>query len=484
MARLWGFGSLATSLAAGAAGEMLSRSLGRTPTAAPTAAGSAGGSSGSSGGGATVSMSEAQAERLAEGLCRMRGAALKIGQMLSLSDESMLPPQVAKVLERVRTQADVMPRVQLERVMQEELGEAWRDRLGGAGFEDAPVAAASIGQVHRARLADGRLVAVKVQYPGVAESIHSDLQNLKRLLLLSNFLPKGLYLDELIQVASEELTAECDYAREAQAQERFRALVGDDPDFEVPAVVPELCTRRVLVTTWLEGMPIDQALPQQVLDTPLEAHQSLEARNRIARKLLKLTLKELFEWRYMQTDPNWGNFFYDPVRGKIGLLDFGAARAFPKRFVDDYLRLVWAAANKDRATIEEVSVRLGFLTGFESKVMLDAHVGSGLVIGEPFVDNAPFDFRGSGITSRVAQHTTVFAEHRLSPPPPEVYSLHRKLAGAYFICIRLGAVMSCRDLLEEIWSSYKWGEHGKGATLNRNIEQEFAAKAAAAAKLQ
>lgn len=111
---------------------------------------------------------------------------------------------------------------------------------------------------------------------------------------------------------------------------------------------------------------------------------------------------------------------------------------------------MWAAANNDRATIEEVSVKLGFLTGYESRVMLDAHVDSGLVVGEPFRSHEPFDFRAAGITARVSRYGAVFAEHRLTPPPAEVYSLHRKLAGAFLICIRMGAVIPCRDLLEEV----------------------------------
>jgi aarF domain-containing kinase len=274
---VWGFGSLAASMVAGAIGEATSRAMFAPPAGAPLPG--------------VGALSEAQAERLAEGLCRLRGAALKLGQMLSLSDEALLPPVVSKALERVRAQADVMPRRQLEAQMTSELGPDWRARLGGDAFQDAPVAAASIGQVHRSVLPDGRAVAIKVQYPGVAESIDSDLNNLKRLLSVTNFLPKGLYLDPMIEVAREELTAECDYVREAEAQERYRALVADDPDFEVPTVVKELSTRRVLVTTWLPGVPIDAVLEN---GTPPEE------RNRIARKLLKLTLKELFEWRFMQ----------------------------------------------------------------------------------------------------------------------------------------------------------------------------------------
>lgn len=470
--RVWGFGSLAAKLLIGAAGERISKIVSgsgsqstektsSTETSTPMTENSPISPSSSSSTSdikkkaipavkPAINISEAQAERLAEGLCRMRGAALKIGQMLSLSDDTMIPPQIAKALERVRTQADVMPKRQFEKVMTNEFGSDWREKFGGDNFEDAPVAAASIGQVHRTVLPDGRMCAVKVQYPGVAESITSDINNLKTLLSIGNFLPAGLYIDSVMAVAREELAAECDYLREAAAQERFRANVGNDPDFEVAEVVRSHSTARVLTTTWVKGMPIDQVsvsergLPQSVRDG-------------VARKLLKLTLNELFTWRFMQTDPNWGNFLYDPEKDVIGLLDFGASRHFKKAFVDDYLRLVWAAANKDTKTITDVSIRLGFLTGLESKAMLHAHVESGLVVGEPFLTNEPFDFHGSGITQRVSQYGEVFAHERLTPPPTEVYSLHRKLAGAFLICIRMGAKMKCRDLLEDVYSKHKFG---------------------------
>ena len=118
-------------------------------------------------------LSESNAERLAEALCRMRGAALKLGQMLSIQDETIMPPQFQAALERVRAGADVMPRRQLEKMLVSELGPDWRDRV--AEFDDQPLAAASIGQVHGARMHDGRRVVMKVQYPGVAKSIESDV---------------------------------------------------------------------------------------------------------------------------------------------------------------------------------------------------------------------------------------------------------------------------------------------------------------------
>lgn len=279
LARVAGFGGLAARLAFGAASEFIGRSVGLKPSPPPNAETS------------RVPLSEAQAQRLADGLCKMRGAALKVGQMLSLSDESIMPPDVVQVLERVRAQADIMPQAQLESMMRGQFGSDWREEFGGDAFQLKPIAAASIGQVHITRLKDGRKAAVKIQYPGVAESIHSDLNNLKKVLAIANFLPKGLYLDSIIRVAKEELTAECDYIREAAAQERFRQLLADDPDFEVPEIIPELSTKHVLTSTWLEGFPIDH-----IIDAGIDQ----ETRNKIARRLLKLTLRELFEWRLMQ----------------------------------------------------------------------------------------------------------------------------------------------------------------------------------------
>lgn len=167
-ARVAGFSGLAARMVAGAAVENISAVF-----------------SGQS----ASKISDANAERLADALCRMRGAALKLGQMLSLQDEGYLPPALAQALDKVRQGADYMPKTQLYAQLEKQLGEKWRERF--LDFDDIPLAAASIGQVHQARLVDGTDVAVKIQYPGVAESIESDLDNLRTLVLMVNIFPKG-----------------------------------------------------------------------------------------------------------------------------------------------------------------------------------------------------------------------------------------------------------------------------------------------------
>jgi ABC1 atypical kinase-like domain len=187
LARVLGFGQLAAGLAMGTVAEALRQRVGNKKDGS-SVKGAAGTDSTMKG----YMVSDANAERLAEGLCRMRGAALKLGQMLSIQDESLIPPQLSKALERVRSGADVMPSKQLHAQLDRAFGSAWRDKL--LDFDETPLAAASIGQVHKAKLSDGTSVAMKIQYPGVANSIESDLSNLERLVTITNILPPGKLL--------------------------------------------------------------------------------------------------------------------------------------------------------------------------------------------------------------------------------------------------------------------------------------------------
>ena len=436
LGRMFGFGSLAARMAVGAAFERATGS---------------GNTSSGSGSQQRYQMSDENAERLAETLCRMRGAALKLGQMLSVQDEGMLPPALARALDRVKQAADYMPSKQLEQQLSSELGPNWREKL--LEFEPIPIAAASIGQVHRAKLLDGTVVAMKIQYPGVASSIESDLNNLKTLVTMTGLLPAGLFVDEIIRVARTELAVECDYLAEAQAQTRYRALVAADSvlskHLSVPEVFPELSTRQVLTSRFVHGVTIDKTvgLPQSV-------------RNAIARTVLISTMRELFEWRFIQSDPNFGNYLYDdvsdPVKRTIHSIDFGASREYPKPFVDGYMKIVWAAANQDRATVLAVSKELKFLTGDETPEMVEAHVDAALVVGEAFRSHEKFDFGTARLTQRIGQYGGVFMKYRLTPPPTEAYSLHRKLAGAILLCVKLKAEITCRDILEKTYENYVW----------------------------
>ncbi|XP_036980302.1 atypical kinase COQ8B, mitochondrial [Acanthopagrus latus] len=443
ISRLVNFGGLAVGLGIGAIAEVAKQSLGGKHKGDVNALLD------------SPLLSEANAERIVNTLCKVRGAALKIGQMLSIQDNSFINPQLQRIFERVRQSADFMPAWQMNKVLEEELGPGWREKL--SSFEDKPFAAASIGQVHHAVLKDGREIAMKIQYPGVAESIHSDINNLMSVLKMSVILPEGLFADSSLEVLQRELAWECDYKREAECAKKFRSLLEGNELFQVPEVIDELSGRRVLAMELVQGVPLDRCVD---LDQ--------ETRNQISYNILQLCLRELFEFRFMQTDPNWSNFFYNSDTNKVVLLDFGACRDYPESFTNDYIQVVHAASVGDRATVLSKSKDLKFLTGFEAKAFADAHVEAVMILGEAFASAEPFDFGTQSTTQRIQSLIPVMLRHRLTPPPEETYSLHRKMAGSFLICSKLNARIQCRDMFLEVYNSY-----------NQRRQMEQAAHAAA-----
>ncbi|KAL9931796.1 hypothetical protein V8E36_009346 [Tilletia maclaganii] len=452
LGRLLHYGSLGAGLAWGAAGQYLS-------------GGSSSSSSAQQGGGSSPFMGEANLRRLVDKLSTMRGAALKLGQFMSIQDSNMLPPELEEVLLRVQNSANYMPEWQMEKVMREDLGPDWRTHF--ETFNPVPFAAASIGQVHSATLASthpaatssglvpGSKVAVKIQFPGIKQSIASDLSYLTTLLTASALLPKGLFLQKTIATMRGELEDECDYVREAEMGRRFARLleahraesrIQGVMEFAVPTVVDELCTGRVLTTEMMRGRPLTQA-----------SRYSQERRNQIATSILRLCLQELFQFRLMQTDPNWSNFLLNERTNTLELLDFGATREYSPTFIDQWFALLSAAVRGDREACLEWSHRIGYLTGEESQPMLDAHLSSMLLLAEPFAASSPspYPFTNQTITARVRSHIPVMLRERRTPPPKETYSLNRKLSGAFLLCARLGAEVRCKEVWEEVAGAFR-----------------------------
>ncbi|XP_037274854.2 ubiquinone biosynthesis protein COQ8, mitochondrial isoform X2 [Rhipicephalus microplus] len=433
--RLMSYGGLAAGLGLGALAEVTRRTLGMTDP--KTAIGSAVLSADN------PFLTEANISRIVDTLCKVRGAALKIGQILSIQDSTLVSPQIQAIFERVRHSADFMPEWQMERVMVQELGPDWESKV--ASFERKPFAAASIGQVHLATLHDGKEVAVKIQYPGVAQGINSDINNLMAILKYWDIIPKGMYIDNVVAVARRELAWEVDYLREAECAKKFKKLVEPYPEYYVPDVIDELSTAQVYTTELISGTPVDKLVDA-----------SQELRNRVCYGLLKLCLLELYDFNFMQTDPNWSNFFYNGDTDQLMLLDFGACREYDKSFVDKYMRVIKAAADRDESKVLEYSTDLGFLTGYEAKVMQKAHVDAVMILGEAFSRDGPFNFGMQDTTRRIQNLVPVMLQHRLTPPPEETYSLHRKLSGIFLLCAKLRADINCKELFDETYARYRF----------------------------
>ncbi|SIS66631.1 Predicted unusual protein kinase regulating ubiquinone biosynthesis, AarF/ABC1/UbiB family [Roseivivax lentus] len=381
-------------------------------------------------------MTPANAARLAEELSRMRGAAMKMGQLLSMEAGEVLPPELAQILARLRSEAHSMPPAQLKTVLSDNWGADFLKRF--RKFDVRPIAAASIGQVHRAVTKDGRELAIKVQYPGIRASIDSDIRNLGGLLKWSGMLPKGLDLGPLLEEARLQLHEEADYTREAQSLAEFGAHLGDDPDFIVPGLAEALTTRDILAMDFIPSQPIESL-------TEADAG----TRNRVAEKLIALTLRELFALGAMQTDPNFANFRYQAETGRIVLLDFGAVRRFEPARVAIFRDLMRATLSADRAATHEAAIAVGYLRGDTAAHHREQILDMMEIAAAPLQDDAPFDFARAGLATRFAEAGQHFAEDRdfAVIPPVDALFLQRKVGGLYLLCARLGAKVPVRPLL-------------------------------------
>jgi predicted unusual protein kinase regulating ubiquinone biosynthesis (AarF/ABC1/UbiB family) len=376
----------------------------------------------------SVFLTRSNAERLAKHLSDLRGAAMKVGQLLSLEGDDVAPGDFIAALAVLRAEGHAMPDAQLRRVLGRAWGRGWEQRFRYFGME--PIAAASIGQVHRAIATDGRELAVKVQYPGVARTIDSDVDNLASVLRLARMLPGGVDVSAILAESKRQLHQEANYRAEAEHLHRYRKLLADDPTFVVPAVYDDLTTTTVLAMDHLTGIRLDEVggFPQPV-------------RNRIGVALYRLLFRELFEFRFVQTDANFANFFLLPDSEQVALLDLGAARDVPEVLSRQYAEMFAATIQKDRRRLAEAMEEIGFVTPNDGREYVDGFMDVLLLACEPFRHRGTYDFGNSTISARAREAgMELTMRHGFRrPPPPDTVFLHRKLAGIFLLCVRLGA---------------------------------------------
>ncbi len=373
-------------------------------------------------------LTPANATRVADRLSHLRGAAMKLGQMISMDAGDLLPPELTNILARLRNQAYRMPPQQLDGLLKTEWGADWRRRF--AHFEATPIAAASIGQVHRATLPDGSKIAVKVQYPGVRESIDADVDNVATLLRISSLLPAELNLQPLLDEAKRQLAEEADYIREGAQMQRFADLLAGDDRYVVPELNEAFTTSRVLTMSFVDGKAIETLTdaPQDTRDTAM-AH------------LIELVLREIFEFGVMQTDPNFANYRWQPETGKLVLLDFGATRDVPKATATAYRAMIEAGLKGDRAKMRETAVAAGFLgagAAAAHQVAIDRIIAA---IDEAMNRSNRFDFGDRAFVPVIREEAKGLIADRSTWHVPEVDTLfvQRKVSGTALLAARLQA---------------------------------------------
>jgi predicted unusual protein kinase regulating ubiquinone biosynthesis (AarF/ABC1/UbiB family) len=374
-------------------------------------------------------------EKLAVQLSHLRGAAMKLGQLLSMDAGDLLSPELAQLLALLRSDANPMPHKQLVEVLKIQWGDDWLSRF--SHIELRPFAAASIGQVHLAYQENGDKLAVKVQYPGIAKSVVSDVDNVITLLTLSRLLPKELDIKPLVNEAKAQLLAEADYLREADYLIRYKTALKGNTNFKVPNVYTAHSTKQVLTMEYVNAEPIERitALPQ--------SQQSF-----VAEQLIDLFFKEMFEFKLIQTDPNFANFHYQSDTQKIVLFDFGATREISNELSSAYLALFKAGSENNREGVLNAASKIGY---FKDDILDDYKnnvIDLFLMACEPLRYNGNFDFKNSELALKIKNAGLELSaqSQQWHTPPVDALFIHRKLAGLYLIAARLGAKIDVRGL--------------------------------------
>ena len=399
-----------------------------------------------------------QAAYLADELGKLKGSVVKIGQMLALYGEHFLHPEITEALHRLNDSTASLSWPVVERALRDQLG----SRLDDLEVSTTPIGTASLAQVHRATIkATGQQVVLKVQYPGVADAIDSDLSLFKHLLKVTNAVPQTKALDEWFNEISDLLKVEVDYVAEAQTTMRFYERLKQDERYVVPEVIEAYCTDRLLCLSFEEGVPVTNAdlksLPQN-------------RRDALGKAAIDIMLNEIFVWGEMQTDPNFGNYLIrsEPVdkpdgKDKLILLDFGAMRKFDDELLKIARNLMLAGFNYDKQQMMNAMQGYEFFDTMSPEVkanMADVF----LLATEPFRDpNLPqnkasgliddqgfYHWANSNLHKRLMESSgSAMQSREFSLPPKEFMFISRKFIGAYTFLTVLNARTNTYDTISQ-----------------------------------
>jgi predicted unusual protein kinase regulating ubiquinone biosynthesis (AarF/ABC1/UbiB family) len=378
----------------------------------------------------TAQVQQRTAEQLFATLGRLKGGAMKVGQAMSAM-EAALPEQLAlpyrEALERLQESSPPMPTALVRQQLDRAYPDGWRDAL--RDLDERPVAAASVGQVHRATWHDGTPVAVKVQYPGAADALLTDVGTLSALVPVMRAAAPGLDARQLVAELRDRLAAEVDYVQEARAQAAFATAYRDDPDIAVPDVLD--MSGQVLVTRWVDGTPLSRVI----------AGGTEQERDRAGLLLVRLLTSAPVRAHLLHGDPHPGNFRLLPD-GRLAVLDFGATEPLPHGWPAQLGPLLAAGRDGDTAGLHQIATTAGLLHGPVTPTALDD------LLGPYFAPLRSPDYRFTRAwlqeqTRRVSDPLSASArtQRRLSMPPRHLM-LQRVAAGLAGVLCSLGATVA------------------------------------------
>lgn len=375
---------------------------------------------------------EGEVHKIVNELGVMKGPLMKLGQFLAMYSDSIIPERLQKVLTQLENKSFYLRWEEIETNIPKE----WKDQLD---IEQTPIAAASLGQVHKAKIGEEDIV-LKIQYKGVRKAIDSDVRVLKYLLKLFDFIPKDMNLKPFYAEIKEMLLQETDYGIEAKNTIKFKELVGESEHFYVPKVYTDFSCENILSLEYINGISLRDI---ETLNIPQDR------RNELGAEIFNLFFKEAFEWGLMQTDPNAANYlvFEDDENWKLALIDFGATKELTPRIQSLYKTLIGSITKHDLDAFIQGLFDYEYLLEEErDKYDLDLMREYISIVCAPFKDQE-YDWATSEIPNQVVKMAPrVMKEISIKNPPKEILFIDRKIGGVFFLMKILKAKFNPMDV--------------------------------------
>ena len=381
-----------------------------------------------------------QARLLVAALGELKGAAMKFGQMLSIDSDDWLPKEVVQVLSKLQKDAPPVNSEEMFVFLKSELG---LDTFNQLKLDPNPIAQASIGQVYKARYKEQDIV-IKIQYPGISETINSDLKLIKPLVKnLSTIMGKKIDYTKMFEEIKTVLTKEADYQYEANSIRKYSKNFEAFEQFEVPKLISQLSTKKVLAMSFVEGPTLNEWI---------EKNPSNEKKEEVAKLMLKLFKEEFFNCGFVQTDPNPANFLIKDNPLRIVCLDLGASVSYQQEFIEDYKTLIKYVLEENRQKMVECFVHSDMLDSKESKECIGKFIKMQFHAARPFNKKyQPFDYSSVEFNKELKKNAYDFIMSlKYSSPPKELIFLHRKLGGIFLILKKLAVKIDTSNYFDDI----------------------------------